>query len=288
MLTKSLNRSRLFLWTRHLKPLLRKDLNYLGRGQSNKKIDVIIPCLDKDHATLPVVVDSIRKFLNHPVGKIFIVAPKSSPQIEQFCRKERCVFVDEKTVAPLAIDNIKYHPLGQDRTGWIYQQLIKLSGDKLTGRDCFMVWDADTALTKSQAFFYHRKYVLNHSDEYHAPYFTIYQKLVGEEAQSPVSFISHQMIISKKVLGVLKSRIEEHTGKSWWEGILDCLDPDQPSSFSEYELYGNFLYSHYPKDLTIEYWFNKTLPRSSLMPLEEACRIFSKDFKSVSWHSYNS
>lgn len=47
------------------------------KGQSSRKrIDILIPAIEKDLETLPYVIDAARKQVKHPIGQILIVAPK--------------------------------------------------------------------------------------------------------------------------------------------------------------------------------------------------------------------
>lgn len=69
-------------------------------------IDVLIPAIEKDLATLPYVIDAVRTHVKHPIGRILIVAPKKT-RILDFCRKKGCTFVDENTVLPIT----KRYPL---------------------------------------------------------------------------------------------------------------------------------------------------------------------------------
>lgn len=50
-------------------------------------IDVLIPAIEKDLATLPYVIDAVRTHVKHPIGRILIVAPKKT-RILDFCRKK--------------------------------------------------------------------------------------------------------------------------------------------------------------------------------------------------------
>jgi hypothetical protein len=286
MRINNLSREWTFKWTRGLKPRLGLDLNQRGRGQSSDKLEVVIPCLDKDLATLPLVIDSLRAFLKHPLGNIYIVSPVSARDTAIFCRHNDCVFVDETKIAPVEKREIHHRPKGRDRSGWIYQQLIKLNANSLVKTPFFLVWDADTALTKPQAYLHRDKFVINHSDEYHQAYYEIYQRVTHEEARSKVSFITHQMIWSKEILEELKQKLEAENQIEWYRAIIDNLDNNRKSSFSEYELYGNFLNSYHPNSFILEYWFNASLPRNSLGEASKILTDSAADFKSVSWHSY--
>ncbi len=50
-------------------------------------IDVVIPVINKDLGTLPYVIDSVRKYVRHPINRIFVVAP-TSRKIESVCHRQ--------------------------------------------------------------------------------------------------------------------------------------------------------------------------------------------------------
>ena len=50
------------------------------------------------------------------------------------------------------------------------------------------------------------------------------------------------MLFSVKFLCELKNVISEHTNSVWYKAILDNLDNNEISCFSEYETYGNYMY----------------------------------------------
>lgn len=284
----NISRKLTFLWTKHIKIWLKLDLNQRGEGKSKKRVELVIPCLDKDLATLPIVVESLRRFLRHPLGNIYIVAPKNSNLLIEFCRKNNCQFINEELVAPFPKKNLVYKPQGLDRSGWVYQQLIKLNADTLVKTPNFLVWDADTLLVRPQAYFRKGKFIINHSDEYHLPYFENYKKLLNQEAKSKISFISHKTIMSKKVLGELKDKIEQESGKNWHTAIIDSLDQNEISSFASDEVYGNFINTYYPRSFILEYWFNNNfLSRKNMTSLNKIQKEAEQYFNSVSWHSYN-
>lgn len=60
------------------------------------KIDVLIPAIEKDLATLPLVIDNIRRYVKHPIGSIYIVSPVST-KIRKLCSLKNCIFVNERS-----------------------------------------------------------------------------------------------------------------------------------------------------------------------------------------------
>lgn len=79
-----------------------------AEANNSTRIDVLIPAIDKDLNTLPHVIDSVRRHVRHPIGRIYIVSPESSG-IRKLCSRKNCTFVNERTVLPFTKDLIRPH-----------------------------------------------------------------------------------------------------------------------------------------------------------------------------------
>jgi glycosyltransferase involved in cell wall biosynthesis len=251
---------------------------------SNLKIDVLIPAAQKDYATLPLVVDSILKNVKHPLGCIHIVSNDNS-QIRGICRNSNCSFVNELDLVPFDREKIRYIVDGVDRSGWLLQQFIKLSCDKLGKKD-LLICDADTIFVTPQVFELEGKYVLLHSDEFHIPYFNVYKMLTNLPIFSCISCVTHHMLFNTAFLHSLLTHIEDQHNEAWYDAILNNVDYLESSGFSEYELYGQWIMGFYKDNISREYWFNKPLTLDKLPSLQHLESLYAKKFRSVSLHSY--
>ena len=205
-------------------------------------IDVLIPAIEKDLATLPYVIDAIRTHVKHPIGEILIVAPKKK-RLQDFCRAKGCTFIDENTVLPITKKNIHYRSRTWERSGWLFQQFLKLNGDKLCTADYFLVIDADTILITPHRFRANGK-TLFYSRNWSQPqYFATYKKLMGRKASSASSFVTHYMLFERSKLARLKKEIESKHQMPWYSAILHSMNRKKQFAFSEFETYGNYLYS---------------------------------------------
>jgi hypothetical protein len=175
---------------------------------------------------------------------------------------------------------------GMDRSSWIYQQFLKWSVHTMTGTPYYLVVDADTVFVRPQVFERRGRITFNYSDEYHQPYFDIYRRLLNEPVSFPSSFTSHQMLIDRRILGELKGRIEAIHGCGWQEAILRNLDRSEPSAFSDYDTYGQYVFLHHPKSMAIEYWFNLSVTRRALRSVRLLGMQYGGRYKSMSFHSY--
>jgi glycosyltransferase involved in cell wall biosynthesis len=248
------------------------------------RLDVVIPAIDKDARTLPLAVRGLRENLAHRIGDIFVLGPVESG-IRALAVDLGCRFVDERALLPFGKEQIAYNVKGHDRAGWLYQQLLKLAADAVASSSEYLLLDADTVLTKKQAFMVGDRHVLLHSDEFHKPYFDVASELLGMPPQTLLSCVAHNMLISVSRLKALREHLERRHGRPWHAAILDAVDYSQVSGFSEYELYGQWCLACYPDATEREYFFNLAIPRTDTS-YETLHRKYGAYCRSVSIHSY--
>ena len=248
-------------------------------------IDVVIPAAEKDADVLPLAIDGIRRNIRHPVSKVFIVGPPSE-RIQNLSRKKACEFVDERELISITPESIHLEVNGVDRSRWIFQQFLKLSGDSIVGNAHYLVVDADTVFVRPQVFERGGRIVFNYSDEYHQPYFDMYKRLLKADVLSPVSFTSHQMLFEVRLLTELRGRMEQLNGCAWHEAILRNLDRNERSGHSDYDTYGQYVFAHHADSMAIEYWFNLSLTRKNMRSVRLLELQYGGKYKSISFHSY--
>ena len=264
-----------------LNPLIGKDVQFRRRVKDSHILDVVIPTTDKDLCLLEHCIDSIIRFLRHPIGNIYVVSPNSDI-VRHIASEKKCIFIDETSVIPsLSKEDIHYAVNGKDRSGWLFQQLLKLSVDTFAKNEHVLVMDSDTFLVHPAKYIHNGKTILNTSDEHYETYFKVYRKLMKEDPVSPKSFIAHGMLFSKHYLQEMKQFISQKNQKDWVQAILSHVDYSDLSGFSEYETYGNYLLRHHPTKVKLEYWFNR-----SVSSFEET-NALPRYIKTVSLHSYN-
>jgi FkbM family methyltransferase len=268
-------------YLRYLKPRARLD------RPSDVKVDVVIVAHEKDMQALRFAIPAVRRFLLHPIGKVFVMA-RDSPQFRQLCREHECEFVDEDAVLPITKNYFRYvDRKGRDRSGWLFQQLLKLNADTVAGEEHYFVIDADTVLIRPCALKRRGKTVLFCTErEFRHPYYEALRKLLGNDRRFPASFICHQMLFEKSKLRQMKAVVERLAGKAWWQAILDAVDTSEPSCFSEYETYGNFLAANYPKEIDVQRFSSLALPARELSRLRNVEQRLSLEYQSISFHAY--
>ena len=210
-------------------------------------IDVVMPVIRKDIKILPLCLQGIRRCIPHRIDNIYIVAPDDF-EIKSFCKNNNLIYVDESSVLGYAPERLNLgvsNPDGRitDRSGWLFQQLIKLSG-KIGTRQHYFCIDADHILLQSHTLISSKnKFVFYLSPEFHKPYYVNIEKLIKKDIanKSVFSYVAHKMFFDKNVINKLHAEIEQNNGMRWDKAILSMYDRTQVSGFSEFELYGNYI-----------------------------------------------
>lgn len=283
----TLLKNRIIIFLLWFKKIIHKDINFDDEIHSNVPIDVVIVAVDKDYDILPFVIDSVRINVKHPIGNIVIISPKSKTIVD-LCKIKKCVFVDEKIALPITKKSIHYTVNGLNRSGWLYQQLLKWCGDKYSKNNYFLIADADTVFCRPQIFNTNNKVILSVNHQLcHIPYFDTYNKLLRTEIKPLVNLTSHHILYKKSILAELKQRIEECNGIPWYKAIIRLIDLNEGSFISDHETYGQFFYSNYPNEWLLEHWFNLSLSRSKYFyKISKILKENSKRYKTISFHSY--
>lgn len=206
-------------------------------------IDVVIPFLNSDSKTLPLCIEGVRRCVNHKIGKIYIVSP-SQDLPQELCGSDDIICVDESAVLGYGPDSVSFiTDTGEDRSGWIFQQLIKLSGAIGENR-YFLVIDADHILLRPHTFISaDGRYVFYRSSAHHVPFYENMEYLTGVNNYGffTFSYVTRKMIFDKVMLEKLRAALSEKNNKPWDKAIIDSLDSGELAPFSEFELYGNFI-----------------------------------------------
>jgi len=246
-------------------------------------MDILIPAVPKDLRTLPFAIDAVRKQVRHPIGRIFVVAPRDG-RIIALCRRKKAVYADERRVLPFSKNRYRYRPGHWELSGWLYQQLLKLNGDRLCKTDHFLVLDADTVLIRAHAFLRGGKTVFYCRGWSRPEYFRTYRRLLGRKRASARSFVAHYMVFNRRKLAALKRAIEKRHGTSWHEAIWRSMDKTKPYAFSEYETYGNFVYGNDPAAVIRLPALNRRMKADPRRLSKDAFRRLARSYRSLSFH----
>lgn len=252
---------------------------------SDEPIDVLIPVCEKDLEILPLALEGVRRQVSHPIAAIYVIAAPS-PVVEAFCGRHGCRFVDERSILGYDAKSLDVKvppPDGRDRSGWIFQQLLKLSGAVGTCGH-FLTIDSDHLLLRPHTFLTRDgRTVFYRSREYHRPYYDNIERLTGSRPASSLSYVAHKMLFSRRELAALREEIERRTGRPWDRAIVESLDRTQLSGFSEFELYGNRMP---PERKVLLPWRAHSLTHDKLADYETLRRRYRRFYAAITFPDY--
>lgn len=238
--------------------------------------NAVICCHPKDFETLPLCTEGIRD--NIPGCEDIYVVSKADPVLDGVH------WVDESSFPFTYADIAPYTT--PDRTGWYFQQLLKMYSVGRMPSDAVLIVDADTVFMKPTPMIQEGKYSYGYGTEYHMPYFE-HMRLLHPSLHkvAPVSGICHHMLMERKRIEEIFALVEGHHGKAFWRAFMDMTIASTsvaaPSGASEYEIYFSYLFSLYPNDYVIRplEWKNS----GDLARLDEDRRA---GYNYVSYHAY--
>ncbi len=218
---------------------------------------VFIPLHKKDLVVLPYCIRSLRQYLLPRASDIFVVGSGDLERILE-AKKLGTKFINQnELVTGLNFEKMPKIVIdGEDRSGWYFQQFLKLGISFYIDDECYAVFDADNVLVRRVKLISEKGYVFYVTKQYHRPYFDTCKKIIGNTGsrKANFSFISDFMVFDSAAVRKMCDIITKKTGKrNWFEGILSSIDRKEISSFSEFETYGNFYTSYYSNFSLIEY-----------------------------------
>jgi hypothetical protein len=255
--------------------------------KSDLPIDIVFCAIDKDYDILVHAIDSARHYIKHPISDIYIISPVSD-RIKKICGEKNCVLIDENKVLPLTVKDINYVVNETNRSGWLFQQLLKWEAGKYTKNSHYLVTEADTIFCRPRVFEQEGKIIFPVSSyPCHIPYFKAIKNLIGLTILPLMNLTSHHALYSKKILANLKKDIEGHCKTKWYQAIIDRADRNEGSAVSDYESYGQYAFFKYPSQCRPEHWGNIHFGRSEVDKIKQYQKKYSKDYKAISFHSYD-
>lgn len=267
-------RYRLFAWKRF--PQLQS---------SAEAIDVVIPIVGKDLRILPLCLEGVYHCVAHPIQQIYIVAP-AQDEIVCFCEEHGLQFVDEREVFGFGPKELNLQIQNADgsqsnRSGWLFQQLIKLSGRVGTCQH-YLCIDADHVLIRPHVFLTQdNKTVFYMSYEEHQPYYDNIHRLLPDLVLDKLSYVDHKMLFDKQQVERLHQALTQGTGLSWTDVVLKSYDRSSFAGFSEFELYGNFVVDKVQRP-----WLQKRLPYKKMADYDTLQRQWSRSRWSLTFPDY--
>lgn len=250
---------------------------------------VICVCCKKDAATFHIAATYICELI---AAKTYVVlVPKIDYEYFMSLDLAQFTVVSEDRYQHIAAALHK-KSLG-NRFGWYFQQFIKMSElDEGADSDINLIWDADTVPLKELSLEHKGKISFYQGDEYHPPYFDLVRKLINEEKLVESSFIAQCLPYRVKWFREFKTKLEADNQTSWYQKIIDLINPAEESGFSEYETLGTYAAKNFSSEVSINensknwYRYGKSLighPQN----IEKYKDILSRKYDFVSFESWD-
>lgn len=234
------------------------------------KLSLIIPIAKTDAPALKENLPYIKKYIEH--NKIYIIGNKAVQELFPD-DIEHINFVDEDCMYNgLSFATVrklieKRYPKAVRRTGWYFQQFLKLAFSYISETEYYLTWDSDTVPLHRIEFFNPkglpyldcRPYVPE--DE---AYFDTIRNIWSDGTVKKSdfnSYITEHMIFSSTIVKKMLAEIEQNShleGMSFYEKIINAIPKGtlNLSGFSEFETYATYLNSRYSSCFELRRWHN--------------------------------
>jgi Family of unknown function (DUF6492) len=227
--------------------------NKISYNLTQDPIDVVIAAHPKDTETLDACIDGIRENCKKVKRVIVISADRLTDKAEWF---------DEKKF-PFSMDDVALSVGKGDRTtsdeffrnhnrgpGWYLQQLLKFYSPFIIPgiSSNVLVVDADAIFMNRVEFLNDsnggllcishlepKERYLKHAERFLPGYKRIYPEIYS---------VCHHMLFQRAILEDLMRTVEQYHGTAFWHAFCHCVDLNEKSGASEYEIYYNFSLTH--------------------------------------------
>lgn len=219
--------------------------------------DIVLMIIEKNMKILNTTISCLRKYV---ACKEIVLIGKKNLEVECYNNFPDCRFIDEDNLYDgLSYDVVKNLVFQKDkyavwRSGWYFQQFLKMVYALKCEDTNYLIWDADTIPLRPVQMINcdsGRPY-FDIKTEYNRPYFTTLKKLFNPPIKKQVSYsyISEHMLINVEMMKHMIRDIEKNSmlkGRQFFEKIMDAvLEIDViHSGFSEFETYGNYVSVNY-------------------------------------------
>lgn len=186
-----------------------------------------------------------------------------------------------------------------NRSGWYFQQFLKMAYCMKCENANYLVWDSDTVPVHEISMVNRvtGAYYFDIKTEFHKEYFDTMSKLIPKlRKTTDFSYISEHMIFDVNIMKELIEQImlnADIQGTAFWEKILYAIEPAviRGSGFSEFETYGTYVNVFYNSRYENRVW--KSLREGTIFFGEKGelsdtqLRMLSSEYDAVSFEKHN-
>lgn len=266
-------------------------------------ISIIIPIANNDLPVVKKTIPYIKKYISY--DKLIIIGSSSiKKEVESISGVS---FIDEDNLLPnLSFYTIKQYihnkyPKAERRTGWYFQQFIKLAYAYHCANEYYLTWDSDTIpVNKIELFNIQGVPYLDFlpktpfgDDAYFKQMSNLNITSLKQKYQNK-SFITEHMLFSVKIVKQLISDIEQSNniqGTTFFEKIINSIDNKELnlSGFSEFETYAAYVNNKYANSYSLREWKNLRNGKFYLGkdPSQQQLNWIQKEFNVISFEDYD-
>jgi hypothetical protein len=208
-----------------------------------------------------------------------------------FEESEEFMIVAESTILKRDVFET-LNPRFGSRSNWIYQQLLKVSLIRNAKTKYCLIVDADTLLISPRLWIDRSDRLgLTPTDESNGDYSDFISKLEPESKPPNNSFVPHHMCFDVDLFCRMLKEYEINTFDELIHKILSESNQESASPVSiDYELFGQWVASHYPEKVVLMKWANLAIPRgksSKILASKFRMSILRIFYNSISFHDYS-
>ncbi|CAG9432966.1 DUF6492 family protein [Providencia alcalifaciens] len=253
-----------------------------------EQFEVVLVVAGDDLYKLNIVCDNLVK--NSNPSKISIITNDIEKAKEIIGGQQEIKIIDEKTILkPFNNEQqSKYSIAGfPKRYFWYYQQFLKMAYSYYCESQYYLIWDADTVLTKSIDFFKEGIPIYTQGKEpLHPEYKSTFNNLFSQPYLSKNSFIAQHMIIDKDIMQEIINKLGGIN--SFQDTIIDSLCGKTQSQFSEYETYFNYILAlNKPHLILKRNWFRYGAALVGFNPKDKDISKLSKHYDYVAFEKFD-
>lgn len=261
------------------------------------KLSLIVPITED---RLSFFFKYANYFMNNlPVKEIVLIGRSTLERSLENYSSKYIRFMNEDTLLKgmtfSKIEEYKFRYSGRKRrTGWYFQQFLKMAYSLACQDEYYLVWDADTIPVNKISFFEDSKPLLAYRENviWDEGYGVVLKDLLPNEClkkHTNKSFIAEHMLIKTEIMRSLINEIEHNSnipGELFFEKIMSTIKKKDydVTGFSEFETYAAYVLNKYPDCYELRKWNNFRFGRSVLGqdPTYAQLRWVSERFVTIS------
>jgi hypothetical protein len=257
-------------------------------------LELLFVASGKDLLRLRCSIACAVQSVSNPVGSITVVTPASSRSdahaLVESLPETNCpinILADDDLLSSATLMRLSSH-FGR-WTGWISQQLLKLSYAKASQSPGVLVIDADTMLLRRRSYLNDfGVQVITPTLEEHVPYYTFLKEIGLLRGRPEFTFVPHHMTYQSDIVRALFDFLGITDADELAQVITDITVPQSPSAVSvDYEMYAQFLMAFFPDRYQLALWSNTPSQAThTLSNCPNSLNAVYKHWGSVSFHSY--